>query len=71
MVEHAAVNRVVVGSSPTSGANFIGVFANNRPTDTLPTQKTAEFYEADVKKWHKQIKHRNKVLVKIYRPGKG
>ena len=22
MVEHAAVNRVVVGSSPTSGANF-------------------------------------------------
>ena len=29
MVEHAAVNRVVVGSSPTSGANFIGVFAND------------------------------------------
>ena len=24
MVEHAAVNRVVVGSSPTSGANFPG-----------------------------------------------
>ena len=23
MVEHAAVNRVVVGSSPTSGANFM------------------------------------------------
>ena len=25
MVEHAAVNRVVVGSSPTFGANFIGL----------------------------------------------
>ena len=71
MVEHAAVNRVVVGSSPTSGANFIGVFANNHPSDTLATQNTAEFDAADVKKWPKQIKHRNKVLAKIYRPGKG
>jgi len=62
---------VVVGSSPTSGANFIGVFANNHPSDTLPTQNTAEFDTADVKKWPKQIKHRNKVLAKIYRPGKG
>ena len=71
MVEHAAVNRVVVGSSPTSGANFIGVFAKNDLPDTLPTQKTPEFDAADVKKWPKQIKHRNKVLAKIYRPGKG
>ena len=38
MVEHAAVNRVVVGSSPTSGANFseeIEDFENHR---TNPAQ---------------------------------
>lgn len=28
MVEHSAVNRVVVGSSPTRGANFIGAHSS-------------------------------------------
>ena len=49
MVEHAAVNRVVVGSSPTSGANFepmFWVYILQNPvgrfyigqTDDLPTR---------------------------------
>src|SRR5271170_5470128 len=49
MVEHAAVNRVVVGSSPTSGANFdlmFCVYILQNPagrfyigqTDDLPTR---------------------------------
>ena len=70
MVEHAAVNRVVVGSSPTSGANFIGVFANNHPSDTFPTQKAPEFDESAVNRQPKQIRPRNKVLAKINRPGR-
>ncbi len=72
MVEHAAVNRGVVGSSPTFGANFIGEFDNLRPPDTLPTQKTPETAPADVK-WPYKVKHRKNgpVLAKIYRPCAG
>ena len=31
MVEHAAVNRGVVGSSPTRGAGYAGTFRRNVP----------------------------------------
>ncbi len=38
MVEHAAVNRGVVGSSPTSGANFIEGIEDPQSFDTDPAQ---------------------------------
>ena len=71
MVERAAVNRDVVGSSPTSGANFIEENERFGISDTLPTHETPKSAEADVMKWPKKVKHRNKVLAKIYRPGEG
>jgi integrase len=40
-------------------------------SDTLPTQKTPEFGDTEMSKWPKRIKHRNKVLAKIYRPCRG
>ena len=70
MVEHAAVNRVVVGSSPTSGASFIGDFDNSCSPDTLLTQNKALFDQVDVSKWPKPVKYRKKILAMIYRPGK-
>ena len=71
MVERAAVNRDVVGSSPTSGANFIEENERFGISDTLPTHETPKSAEADVMKWPKKVKHRNKVLAKIYRPCEG
>ena len=72
MVEHAAVNRVVVGSSPTSGAIFIEGNARFQVTDTLPTQKRPQSLDADVK-WPYKVRHKKNgpVLAKIYRPCAG
>jgi hypothetical protein len=56
--------------SPTSGANSIGENATFGISDTFPTHETPKSSEADVK-WPKRIKHRNKVLAKIYRPCEG
>ncbi len=36
MVEHSAVNRNVVGSSPTRGANFFCLVTNHREVDSGP-----------------------------------
>jgi len=69
MVEHAAVNRGVVGSSPTSGAIFPRENEDLPVSDTVLTQKGAKSEaeqaiesEADVK-WPKRLKNR----VTIYR----
>jgi len=67
MVEHAAVNRVVVGSSPTSGANFPNKNEGFQNPDTVSTQEAPDSDEADVRGWPKKIKHRNRVLAKIYK----
>jgi len=40
-------------------------------SDTVPTQKNLESGDADMAKWPKRVKHRNKVLAKIYRPCRG
>ena len=69
MVEHAAVNRVVVGSSPTSGANLIEEIKDSAVTCTEFAQRkprnpdkrvafpvTVEYYDQ---------------RAKIYRPAKG
>jgi len=39
--------------------------------DTVLTQKNLESGDADMAKWPKRVKHRNKVLAKIYRPCRG
>ncbi len=46
MVEHAAVNRVVVGSSPTSGANcfMFGVHILGNPAGRFYTGRTESCY---------------------------
>ena len=40
-------------------------------SDTNLTQKNLESGDADMAKWPKRVKHRNKVLAKIYRPCRG
>ncbi len=40
-------------------------------SDTVLTQKNLESGDADMAKWPKRVKHRNKVLAKIYRPCRG
>ncbi len=40
-------------------------------SDTVPTQNTPKFGDADMSKWPKKIKHRQRVLAKIYRPCRG
>lgn len=56
------------GSNPCRTASFSQ--ENEQPglTDTTLTHEKPESLEADVKKWPKQVKHRNKVLARIYRP---
>jgi hypothetical protein len=71
MVEQPAVNRLVAGSNPASGATFPLEIDVSALSDTLPTQKTPEFGDADMSKWPRKIKFRNKVLAKIYRPCRG
>ena len=61
----------ITGASPTSGANFIEENERFGISDTLPTHETPKSAEADVMKWPKKVKHRNKVLAKIYRPCEG
>jgi hypothetical protein len=39
--------------------------------DTVSTQKNLESGDVDMAKWPKWVKHRNKVLAKIYRPRHG
>ena len=46
MVEHAAVNRRVVGSSPTSGANSLLALKNRAHLKILP--KTRATKQADM-----------------------
>ena len=68
MVEHAAVNRVVVGSSPTSGANFV------QEIDGLPIPCTT-FAQKRIRNPDKRvtfpvtIEHYDQ-RAKIYRPAK-
>ena len=70
MVERAAVNRDVVGSSPTSGANnpeqigFLAVLTQSR------RKETSESESANVK-YPKRIKHRDRILATIYAKCKG
>lgn len=40
-------------------------------SNTNPTQKNLESGDNDMAKWPKRVKHRNKVLAKIYRPCRG
>ncbi len=72
MVEHAAVNRVVVGSSPTSGANFPKENENSQSSDTVLTQETPEIASRDMK-WPQTVRARKNgpVLAKIYQPCEG
>jgi len=72
MVEHAAVNRVVVGSSPTSGAIFTVENGGFKVPDTDATQESPQSSQADVK-WPYKVRRRKNgpVLAKIYRPCKG
>ena len=65
MVEQPAVNRRVVGSSPTFGANFNGQSAVSAASDTVSTQETPES-EGKGLKFPKTVKHRGKHLVTIY-----
>jgi integrase len=64
MVEQPAVNRRVVGSSPTFGANFIGQNAGLSESRTDSAQNPAES-EAKAVKFPKVIRHR-KAEVTIY-----
>jgi hypothetical protein len=40
-------------------------------SDTVLTQNPPDFDETDMSKWPKKVKHRRKVLAKIYRPCQG
>jgi integrase len=65
MVEQPAVNRRVVGSSPTFGANFPQQNADSASSDTVSTQETPES-EGRGLKFPKAVKHRGKQLATIY-----
>ena len=39
--------------------------------DTIPTQNNAKDEELDMSKWPVKVKHRNKILARIYRPCEG
>ena len=49
MVEHAAVNRVVVGSSPTSGATFPNKIEGFENCRTNPAQNPPDFERPSVR----------------------
>ncbi len=62
MVEHAAVNRVVVGSSPTSGAIFIGENDTSLPHRTNPAQILPDSAPKSVR-FPKTIRHHKSEVV--------
>jgi integrase len=78
MVEHAAVNRVVVGSSPTFGANLSAdnqsvthvseICPKDSPNNSaFPAEKTAEDgVEGRTVKFPVKLKYRGRVLATIY-----
>ena len=65
MVERAAVNRDVVGSSPTSGANFSKETGGSQVSDSVPKQKANENSDSEMSKWPKKLNNRNEVLAKV------
>jgi integrase len=65
MVEHAAVNRVVVGSSPTFGANFTREEGKPSASDTKTTQERPDS-ETDNMRFPKRIRHRGQMHATIY-----
>jgi hypothetical protein len=50
---------------------FAGENSNSGASDTVQTHEKPESVEADMTKWPKRVKHRKKVLAKIYRPCAG
>src|ERR1035441_8001070 len=71
LVEQLTLNQLVLGSSPSRGTNFAEETSKSGPPDTVLTHEKPESVEADMTKWPKRVKHRNKVLAKIYRPCAG
>jgi hypothetical protein len=69
MVEHAAVNRVVVGSSPTSGANNTNEINDSVSVCTEFAQETVRNPDRRVT-FPVKIKFRD-LTATIYRPAKG
>lgn len=44
---------------------------DTKTTDTVPTQQTPEPSDDNMTKWPKKVRHRGKVLAKVYRPCQG
>ena len=70
VVEHFLDTEGVRGSNPLSRTIFPKENEQLGLTDTVLTQQPPESSKPDVK-WPKKVKHRNKVLAKIYRPCAG
>lgn len=72
MVEHAAVNRGVVGSSPTSGAIFSNKIEVSGISDTISTPNRPLVPPAEAR-WPLKVRHRKNgpVLARVYSPCEG
>lgn len=66
MVEHQYHTLGVAGSRPAARTTFPKENGSSSIPDTVSTHETPENGDADMSKWPKKVKHRNKVLAKIY-----
>ncbi len=71
VVEHYLHTVGVAGSKPAARTIFPNEIGGFTSADTVSTQKSQEICDEDMSKWPKKVKHRNKVLAKIYKPCKG
>ena len=71
MVEHYLHTVGVAGSKPAARTIFTKENGENRIPDTVLTHQLPEIGDEEVSKWPKKLKHRNKVLAKVYRPCSG
>lgn len=69
--DDALRNCTEVGSNPTLSASFPKENSESSIPDTVSTHKPEEICAEEMSKWPKKVKHRNKVLAKVYRPCQG
>ncbi len=71
MEEHFLHTEGVAGSNPAARTIFPEKNGEIEIPDTVSTQELRENCDAEMNKWPKKVKHRNKVLARIYRPCSG
>ena len=69
--DEAIENPYLRGSKPLPRTIFSKEIDNFDTSDTLPTQNFGKDLETDMSKWPVKIKHRKKILARIYRPCEG